>query len=53
MSLIISIFAQVLRDRKLQGGCDRREQAQGSDTPRCGRHRQLQEGEPHHVRLGD
>ncbi len=44
---------QVLRDRELQGWCDWREQAQGGHTSSGGRHQQVQEGEPHHVRLGD
>ncbi len=46
-------IVQVLRDRELQGGRDRGEQAQGGHTPCRGRHQQVQEGEPHHVRLGD
>ncbi len=44
---------QVLRDWKLQGGRHRGEQAQGGHAPCGGRHQQVQEGEPHHVRLGD
>lgn len=44
---------QVLRDRQLQGWGDRRQQAQGGDGAGRGRHRQLQEGEPDHVRMGD
>ena len=44
---------QVLRDRELQGWRHRGQQAQGGHTPRRRRHQQVQEGEPHHVRLGD
>ena len=44
---------QVLRDGQLQGGCDRRQQAQGGDPPRGGHDQQVQEREPDDVRLGD
>jgi hypothetical protein len=47
------LIVQVLRDRELQGGRNRGEQAQGGHTSCRGRHQQVQEGEPHHVRLGD
>ena len=46
-------FFQVLRDRQLQGRSDRRVQAQSGDAPRGRHHLQVQEGQPHHVRLGD
>lgn len=47
------LFWQVLRDGLDPSGRDRRQQAQGGDTQSGGRHCQLQEAEPDHVRLGD
>ncbi len=47
------ISFQVLRDRELQGGRDRRFEAEGGDAARGGRHLQVQEGQPHDVRVGD
>ena len=44
---------QVLRDGQLQGGGDRGEQAEGGHPPCGGDDQQVQEGEPHNVRLGD
>lgn len=45
--------SQILRNGQLQGRRDRRFQAQGGHATSGRRHRRLQEGEPHHVRLGD
>ena len=44
---------QILRDWQLQGGRDRRLQAQGGHARGGGRHLQVQEGQPDHVCLGD
>ena len=44
---------QVLRDGQLQGGRDRRLEAEGGDAVRRGRHLAVQEGQPDHVRVGD
>lgn len=44
---------QVLRDWQFQGGSDRRQQAQGGHGAGGRRYRQLQAGEPYHVRVGD
>ena len=51
--LFIFISLQVLRDGQLQGGRDRRLEAEGGDAVRRGRHLAVQEGQPDHVRLGD
>jgi len=47
------ITLQILRDRKLQSRSYRRQQTQGCDPSRGGRHFEVQEGQPDHVRVGN
>ncbi len=46
-------FFQILRDWQLQSWCDWRQQAEGGDPSRGGRHLEVQERQPNHVRVGD
>ena len=46
-------IVKILRNRDLPRRGDRRQQAQGGHAARGGRHREVQAGEPDHVRLGD
>ena len=47
------IKLQILRNRKLQSRSHRRQQTQGCDPTRGGRHFEVQEGQSDHVRLGN
>ncbi len=44
---------QILRNWKLQSRSHRRQQTQGCDPSRGGRHFEVQEGQSDHVRLGN